>query len=78
MNVLAVNFRRQDVLEKAMVEPFTCYADAFPKAKYYWELENGNFSTVVGPILAFRYGIRRYQVCTCIFNFLMLAKILEK
>ena len=30
-----VNYRRQDVFEKAVVEPFTCYADAFPKAKYY-------------------------------------------
>ena len=67
MNVLAVNFRRQDVLEKAMVEPFTCYADAFPKAKYYWNLEDGNFSTIVGPTLTFRHGIRRYQVRIIVF-----------
>ena len=56
-----VNYRRQDVFEKAVVEPFTCYADAFPKAKYYWRFEEGNFTTV-GSTLTFRHGIRRYQV----------------
>ena len=56
-----VNYRRQDVFEKAVVEPFTCYADAFPKAKYYWSFEEGNFTTV-GSTLTFRHGIRRYQV----------------
>ena len=56
-----VNYRRQDVFEKAIVEPFTCYADAFPKAKYYWSFEEGNFTTI-GPTLTFRHGIRRYQV----------------
>ena len=56
-----VNYRRQDVFEKAIVEPFTCYADAFPKAKYYWSFEEGNFTTV-GSTLTFRHGIRRYQV----------------
>ena len=62
MGESTVNCRRQDVFEKAIVEPFTCYADAFPKAKYYWNLEDGNFSTIVGPTLTFRHGIRRYQV----------------
>ena len=59
-----VNYRRQDVFEKAIVEPFTCYADAFPKAKYYWSFEEGNFTTV-GSTLTFRHGIRRYQVYAC-------------
>ena len=44
-----------------MVKPFTCYAEAFPSARYYWNFEEGNFTTV-GPTLTFRHGIRRYQV----------------
>ena len=43
-----------------MVKPFTCYAEAFPSARYYWNFEEGNFTTV-GPTLTFRHGIRRYQ-----------------
>ena len=44
-----------------MVLPYTCYAEAFPKARYYWNFEEGNF-TSIGPTLSFRHGIRRYQV----------------
>ena len=43
------------------MDPFTCYAEAFPKARYYWNFEEGNF-TAIGPTLTFRHGIRRYQV----------------
>ena len=62
-SLIAVNCRRQDVYEKATVEPFSCTAEAFPNAKYYWSFEEGNFTTV-GPTLTFRHGIRRYQVNT--------------
>ena len=52
--------------EKATAEPFTCTAEAFPNAKYYWNFQEGNFTTI-GPTLTFRHGIRRYQVNIDIF-----------
>ena len=58
---LRLAYRTQNVFEKDMVKPFTCYAEAFPSARYYWNFEEGNFTTV-GPTLTFRHGIRRYQV----------------
>ena len=58
---LCLTYRTQNVFEKDMVKPFTCYAEAFPSARYYWNFEEGNFTTV-GPTLTFRHGIRRYQV----------------
>ena len=62
MSVLYFFFcRTQNVFEKDLVDPFTCYAEAFPKARYYWNFEEGNF-TAIGPTLTFRHGIRRYQV----------------
>ena len=62
MSVFYIFFcRTQNVFEKDLVDPFTCYAEAFPKARYYWNFEEGNF-TAIGPTLTFRHGIRRYQV----------------
>ena len=58
---ICLAYRTQNVFEKDMVKPFTCYAEAFPSARYYWNFEEGNFTTV-GPTLTFRHGIRRYQV----------------
>ena len=63
MSVVFFFCRTQNVFEKDLVDPFTCYAEAFPKARYYWSFEEGNF-TAVGPTLTFRHGIRRYQVST--------------
>ena len=71
-SLIAVNCRRQDVYEKATVEPFTCTAEAFPNAKYYWNFQEGNFTTI-GPTLTFRHGIRRYQVI--ILTFLLLDSL---
>ena len=41
--------------------PFECYADAFPKAKYYWQFHEGN-RTTAGNTLDFRHAVRREEV----------------
>ncbi len=48
-------------MEKSKARPFRCHAEAFPKAKYYWHFEEGNY-TKSGSELAFRHDIRRDQV----------------